>query len=136
MRMALPPEARSPSGLVLCPWLRDISPRRFSCGASWGAAWAAGGETGGLPGERLLRAAGRRVTAGNLARPARNTHCHPLSPAPEPEVGWMEGSVAGRGLWPRDRGTGRAGARLDKVTYVQSQVMATENHWAPCSNGP
>lgn len=37
--MALPPEAQSPSGLVLCPWLLGVSPKRFSYVALQGAVW-------------------------------------------------------------------------------------------------
>lgn len=142
--MAPPPEAPSPSGLVLCPWLRDISPRRFSCQASGHHLQQCrrqvgnGGTSLGVAAESC-RPPESQLGTWQSPCPARCVPCHSLSPTPESQVGWMEGSVAGGGLWPQDGGTRRTAARLDKAFYVQSPVMTNENHWAQlllCPDSP
>lgn len=155
------PASSGTEGVLPCGWLPHLKLRppqawccALGCGtfpqggsparhlgitcSSVGGRWGNGGTSLGVAAESC-RPPESQLGTWQSPCPARCVPCHSLSPTPESQVGWMEGSVAGGGLWPQDGGTRRTAARLDKAFYVQSPVMTNENHWAQlllCPDSP
>lgn len=118
--LASRPASSGTGGVLPCGWLPHLKlrpPQAWCCalgcgtfpqggsparhlgitGSSVGGRWGNGRTSLGVAAESC-RPPESQLGTWRSPRPARCVPCHSLPPTPESQVGWMEGSVAGRGL--------------------------------------